>query len=83
MTPREIIAVEELAAVLPINAQSGLTFDATGRLIVNTADEPQAWLNGLPVRNTGSLCIVMENTVATVLTTAPTASTYEADLYDD
>lgn len=84
MTPHPLpITVEELAAALPTNAQSGLTFDASGRLVVNTIDAPTVWLNGLPLTNSGSLCIVLENAALAAFSTAPTASAYESDLYDD
>ena len=83
MTPHPLpITVEELAAALPTNAQSGLLFDASGRLVVNTIDAPEVWLNGLPLTNSGSLCIVLENAVGAVASTAPTEPDYELDLYD-
>ena len=76
-----ILTVEELAATLPTNSQNGLLFDATGRLVVNTAALPDTYLNGLPVTTSGALCITLEN-VATVMDAPLIVERYEDQLYD-
>ena len=75
-----ILTVEELAATLPTNAQNGLLFDATGRLVVNTAAAPDTYLNGLPVTTSGALCVTIEN--AAPLAAEPTAPAAYEDMYD-
>lgn len=79
MTDR-VLTVEELAATLPTNSQNGLLFDATGRLVVNTVAAPDVWTNGLPLTDSGALCVTIENVV--VATATPIVERYEDQLYD-